>query len=298
MESNLDPFSLSSQINNFPHKYSFDSEGKFIFVRHGQSKKNISIEKFNKIERDTNPEYIDSELTEKGISQIKALQEKMNKLKIEKVYVSPYERALKTVSIALSNHPDLKDITVTVFPFIGEQMRNVDEIITDINMKKKEYNLESKVKFDWSLFDQIIKEKNLHPNFFYFDEIDGLESEEKKEFYEKFIEVFKEGKYDNIEEIKKIFVSLPIKAYEKNIFLESDENFFKRFLGYKKFLIETHKETLNDKEKKVITFSHGKFIKIPTNKIKNYDKCNKEKFHFSHGENKWMDNGGIISIYL
>ena len=63
-------------------------------MRHGESL-------FNQVREESrryNPELIDAKLSEEGIKQAKSRQEDLNKLEMEKVYVSPYKRALEKLS--------------------------------------------------------------------------------------------------------------------------------------------------------------------------------------------------------
>ena len=102
--------------NKIHLKYIQDLSGKFLFMRHGESL-------FNRIdgeEKRYNPDFCDAHLSEKGIEQAKSRQEDINKLNIEKVYVSPYNRALETMLYALETHPSLDNLVVKVHPKIGE----------------------------------------------------------------------------------------------------------------------------------------------------------------------------------
>ena len=62
-----------------PQKYSVDINGKFLFIRHGQT---ICNSDKNNKERKINYEYIDSHLSPKGIEQSKELKKLITKLNI------------------------------------------------------------------------------------------------------------------------------------------------------------------------------------------------------------------------
>jgi len=85
------------------HKFSYDSSGKFLFMRHGETRFNQDPDPY----RQLYPGYIDCNLSEDGITQAKMCQEQINKLSIKDVYVSPFYRALQTTSICLENHPNI-----------------------------------------------------------------------------------------------------------------------------------------------------------------------------------------------
>ena len=67
--------------SNIKSKYSTDLNGKFLFMRHGKTNFNSDHEKIRQI----NISYIDCHLSQKGIQQVKAKQNIINNLSIEKV---------------------------------------------------------------------------------------------------------------------------------------------------------------------------------------------------------------------
>ena len=117
-------------------------------MRHGQSIYNKVTDESRKY----NPELIDAHLSEVGINQAKLKQEDLNKLYIERIYVSPHIRALETMTYALENHPNIDNIIAIVHPKISEVVCSVHDFILDIKINKKEFNLNSRVKVDWSYF--------------------------------------------------------------------------------------------------------------------------------------------------
>ena len=133
--------------------YSPDTSGKFLFMRHGQTWYNRNTD----LSRRYNPDLCDAHLSDEGVNQIKSTQEIINKLNLEKVYVSPYYRALQTATIALENHPNLKEMKIIVHPKISEVVCGAHDFIFDIKKTKKDFNMNSKVKIDWSYFDKYVK---------------------------------------------------------------------------------------------------------------------------------------------
>ena len=76
---------------------------------------------------------------------------------LEKVYVSPFYRALQTLTYSLESHPNKDKIIAVVHPFVSEITNCINDYILDIKQTKKDFNLNSIIKIDWSLFDEYIK---------------------------------------------------------------------------------------------------------------------------------------------
>ena len=265
-----------------------DFSGKVLFMRHGETVFNRSKE-FNK---STNPEYNDAHLSEDGIKQIISIQEEINKLSFERVYVSPYYRALQTVSIALERHPALKDLTVYVHPKISEVVCGTHDFIKVIKQTKKDFNMESKVKVDWSYFDKYIKEKNLDENFFYFENIDRIDEKAKSEIYSKLTKLYyeQESKDEYKKELEKFY-----KESRKNFRrFESLQHAYNRFKDFKSFLKEEHKETINDDKNKILCVSHSTFI----NTAIDPDVIEAEKNKKNSSKAYDIKNGEIISVFI
>ena len=167
--------------NNNSPKYIPDLSGKFLFMRHGQSLYNQVKEE----SRRYNPDLIDASLSEEGIKQAKSKQEDINKLDIEKVYVSPYKRALETMIYALQSHPNADKIIATVNPLISEIVCSGHDFMIDLKQTKKKFNMNSPIKIDWSYFDEFVKNSKYDENFFFFENMNLLEPKEKQKIYLK-----------------------------------------------------------------------------------------------------------------
>ena len=166
-------------ININPY-YSKDLNEKLLFMRHGQTPFNAAK---SQASRSTNPIYIDCHLALNGINQAKSKQKILNSLSLEKVYVSPFYRALQTLTFALQNHPNNKNIIALVHPLVSEITNCINDYILDINKTKKDFNLNSIIKIDWSLFDEYIKGIKYNQNFYYFDNFDCFDEKEKNKIY-------------------------------------------------------------------------------------------------------------------
>ena len=143
-----------NEIKEPTELYSRNLEGKLLFMRHGET--NFNIDK-NYKKRKVNKTYIDCRLNEKGIEQAKSRQEILNTLSFEQVYVSPFYRALQTLTYSLANHPNKDNIIAIVHPLVSEVGNCINDYVLDIKQSKKDFNMNSKVKIDWSLFDEFIK---------------------------------------------------------------------------------------------------------------------------------------------
>ena len=272
--------------SNIKLKYSTDLSGKFLFMRHGKTKFNSDHEK----NRQINISYIDCHLSSKGIQQIKAKQNIINNLSIEKVYVSPFYRALQTAYILLENHPNINNIQVIVHPKIAEIGGCTHDFILDIRENKNDFNINSKVKFNWNFFDEYTRRLKYDENFFYFEEYDNIKENIKNELYNKLRKL-----YDNNQKelYKKELEKLAIFRIENKKKFESITHEYNRFLEFKNQLKIEHNNTLKNKNQKVLIISHSSFIKISTSPFPYFR--NNQKAHPSCHP---MKNLEIISIFL
>ena len=123
-------------------------------MRHGETYYNIEEDKE---EPKTNPKFIDCKLTQKGIEQAESMKGKLNKLNIEVICISPMYRTFQTIFYALEEHPNISKIKVVVHPLINEATSCVQDYQLDIKKTKSEFNMNSKIKFDWNIFDDFVK---------------------------------------------------------------------------------------------------------------------------------------------
>ena len=236
---------------------------KFYFMRHGETIYNSIKDKSAKY----NPEYADCHLSDKGIQQAKSKQNFLNKLDIEIIYVSPYYRALETMKYALENHPNLEYIIVFVHPKIAELSGMMHEFILDIKQTKKDFNMNSKIKVDWSIFDEYVKTLKYGENLFFFDNWNLIEENKKLEISKKLNELYQNG---DINLYKKEVSKIIEERYKSGLKFESYKHAYERFIDFKNFLYDKYKDKINDKNKKIIAISHKLFISIATSNC-NYE---------------------------
>ena len=271
---------------NIKPKFTTDLKGKFLFMRHGKTDFNSDHNNLLQI----NPSYIDCHLSNKGIEQVKSKQNLINSLSIEKVYVSPFYRTLQTVSLLLENHPNLKNISVVIHPKIAEIGGCTHDFILDIRQNKRDFNMNSKVKFDWSVFDEYVKNIKWDENCFYFEEYNNLNDEIKTKIYNNLKELYDKNEYNlYINALEKLAI-FRMKNHKK---FESISHEYNRFLDFKDNLNKIHKFTLKDINKKILMISHSSFIKISTSPGPYQEKIKKP-----HPSCHPIKNVEIISIYF
>ena len=275
--------------NNISPKFKPDLSGKFLFMRHGETL-------FNKMREDPsrvyNPDLSDSHLSEEGIEQAKSRKEDLNKLNIEKVFVSPYFRAIETMSYALESYPNIENIIAIVHPKISEVVCCSNNFIIDIKKTKEKFNMNSKVKVDWSLFDELIKQSKYDENFFFFEYMNLLGDKEKEEEYIKLKSLYDKG---DIKEYKNELRNFLESHYEHYRKYESFKHSNERFDEFKYYLKNEFKESINDENKKVLCVCHSALLNAaisPTPFLK--DEIEEEK-----SDNLYqIKNAEIISILI
>ena len=278
-----------SEPNLNPQKYEQNTNGNFLFIRHGQticnSDKDLKGRKFN-------PNYIDSHLSEKGINQSKNLKEKVEKFDIEAIYVSPLYRSLETAKYMIENM-DYKG-EIIVHPLIIECLNCIDDIIFDVRQTKKDFQ---DLNVNWNIFDEYVKKyKKWDENFYYFEYFNRLNEEEKNIKYNKLLNLYKNG--DMIEFKQGIVNEIQRKVFNEDLSINPFESFklvYSRFLEFKNFLSTKHKDiNQNDSNKKIIVITHSNFLGVITNKYL-YDNDN---INYFPKECCHCKNCDIISIYI
>ena len=277
---------MNSNLNN--QKYSLDLKGKFLFIRHGQTICN-SDKKYK--ERKFNPDYIDSHLSKKGIKQTKELKNIINNLNIESIYVSPLYRSIETAKYMLGDNSNYRG-GIYVHPLIIECPNCIDDFIYDINETKNDFK---ELNVNWDIFNKCINEyKNWNENFYYFEYFNLLEENEKKIKYNKLLNIYNKRDMSNLK--KEIVNEMPKIIFNKNSVqpFESFKHVYSRFLEFKNFLSEKHKDSINDLDKKVIVVTHGDFLGVITNKYL-YEN---DDINFYPEDCCYCKNCDIISIYI
>ena len=237
----------------------FSTKHKFYFMRHGETIYNTIKDKSIKY----NPNYADCHLSKKGISQSISKQSFFNKLEIEAIYVSPYYRAIETMEYSFQNHPNAKNIIAYVHPCLSELSGMMQEFILDIKETKKNFNMNSQIKVNWDIFDDYINKIKYKEHLFFMDNWDLIDEKQRDEYYNKLNDLYEKGDTDLYKkEVSKIIEE----RFKTKLKFESYKHSYQRFIDFKNYLYEKHKNTINDKTKKIIAISHRLYISIATSK--------------------------------
>ena len=111
-----------------------------------------------------------------------------------------FHRALQTITLVLENHPNKENIKIIVHPLISELIIGIQDFLFVIKKTKKDFNMNSKIKIDWSYFDEYVKNSKYDENFIYYDYMNLIDENEKNKHYLKWKEKYEKG---NMEEFKK-----------------------------------------------------------------------------------------------
>ena len=237
-----------------------NTEGKFLYIRHGETTKNKRMEVIDKNKLKAIPEYLDCELDKKGIEQAKKASEIISNFEIEDIWVSPLHRTLQTAFYLFENNPNRDKLVLKVNPFIIEAMSGTDTLSFLISKRKKEFNMNSKVKFDWSYFDSIYTNQK-DQDLFYLDFIDKIPEEDKN----KLINDIKDNYYVSEDKLRESILNLCYYITNHNIDrIETLLHVFNRNLKFKEFLSKKYNN--RDPNKKIIIITHSRFISISTSK--------------------------------
>jgi len=235
------------------------SRHKFYFMRHGETIYNSIKDKSAKY----NPLYADCHLSKEGILQSKSKQDFFNKLEIEAIYVSPYYRAIETLQYCFETHPNAENIIAYIHPNLAELSGMMHEFILDIKETKKDFNMNSKIKVNWSIFDDYISKIKFKEHLFFMNNWDLIEESQRDEYYNKLNDLYEKGDKDLYKkEVSKIIEE----RFKTKLKFESYKHAYQRFTDFKNYLYEKHKNTINDKTKKIIAISHRLYISIATSK--------------------------------
>ena len=188
-------------------------------------------------------------------------QEILNKLSFEKIYVSPFYRALQTMTYSLENHPNKDNIIAIVSPLIGETSNCINDYILDIKQTKKDFNMNSSVKVDWTDFDEYVKEIEYDENFYYFENFDCLKKSDKDKIYQKLKELYDNN---NIKDLKIGLTDLAKLRVQHKTRFESLKFLQGRFKKFCENVKNEYKESLGDKDKKILAISHCSYMKVGT----------------------------------
>ena len=268
--------------------YSRNLHGKFLFIRHGQTDYNVDSTKIELKKIRCMEKYLDCPLNSTGRLQAEEGGINFMDFDVEIGYVSPMRRCLETVYFMFKEHPKKSNFKFIVHPLITEISNSVHGYISDITESKNKYNMETEVKFDWSLFEALFPTP-LEQNTFFINNFSCLPNKIMEKHIEKIYQSFQSENFTkNIASLAKIGYDCGISR------LESLYHIWLRGMKFKEFLKEAYKNYLTETNKKVIVVSHNVFIRMLTSKEpfsnKNMDKYPKDSLN--------INNCQGISIYV
>jgi len=275
--------------------YERSDRGTILYIRHAQSIFNLDtyIQKSEK-EAKRNKEYLDAKITETGIHQSENLSIQTSKYNVKYVFCSPMLRCLETCFHSLKYHPQKEAIKVIIHPLLTETINCNHDFSRKIIVKKNCFNLNSEVKFDWSIFDFYFPDECTQESFFvdYIDEL--LEDENVKELL---LKIRNPENYRNIELMDNLTTELSAFYSDKKVRPESLKKLFLRNLKFKDFL----NSYLNEKghpnldiDEKVLVYTHSNFIQTSNSKMA----YSLEKIDNFPEDSYKPDNCEVISIFI
>ena len=232
-------------------------KGSIIYIRHAQTSYNIYTEEIKQLKQIRLEEkYLDCELCEVGKNQAEILSQKIINLDIKYCFTSPLLRCLETSLIALKNHKNAKNIEIIIHPLLNEIISSTQTLTKPIKIKKAQFNFQSEVKYNWSIFDRYFEGEN-DQNHFYFNFIDHRIVESQKELVLQIKNNEKEG-----------LISQFLGSFWKNgCRPETFNSLLHRTLLFKNFLKEFIIEKKIPENEKILIFTHAGFIRMSSSNI-------------------------------
>jgi broad specificity phosphatase PhoE len=236
--------------------YEKNTNGNILYIRHGQTYYNQSEKLYIKHELNTNPDFLDCQLNDYGRKQAEEAQQTINKLNIKYVFSSPLLRCLETTHHALKTHPNKRAIVVLVHPLVTEIVNGVQDYNVSIEEKKKQFNMETEIKFDWSYFDAAFPDPR-HREIYFLEFTDNVKPEEEIALNEIILDLLKASSKEKLVRFAKFFYT---PEHEKRP--ETIKSVHNRGLKFKKYLREFLKDNLLKDDEKILVFSHSSFIMV------------------------------------
>lgn len=242
--------------------YGLNTKGKVLYVRHGETYYNQESKKNKSLLVKTNPIYIDSNLTPQGIFQAKEVSKIISQFTLNKVYSSPLFRCLQTTYYALKDHPDVSSIVVYIHPLLFEIVGNIQDWNHDTKGKKEKFNMNSKVKFDWSMFDSYYKD-DIKRELFCIAQSDLIDDSYNK-LIKEMEDLFNKDSKNELA-IKTSEIVMEGIINRKELKFETMNHVFRRNIEFKQLLLKdiNSSSSLND-DGKIIVFIHSGVAKIAT----------------------------------
>jgi phosphohistidine phosphatase SixA len=240
--------------------YEKSHKGPVLYIRHGETWYNKESAK--KPDEDMSIrnciKFLDCELSDKGTSQAKQLSHNLKNIKFKIAFSSPLMRCLQTTYLALRDNPQRENIRVIVHPLISETINGVHDYSRNIENKKKIFNMQSIVKFDWTLFDQNFSTTQSQDTYF----LRWVDSCTDDNTYLK--DLINKMKINCTDSLLEEFASYHMKIKVRP---ESYKTMFYRNLEFKDYLKDFLTDYKLDDSEKLVIFTHSSFSQISTSKL-------------------------------
>jgi broad specificity phosphatase PhoE len=236
------------------------SQSKVLYVRHGATEFNL-LEKKEKIKDSIklNDIYYDCNLSEKGKLQVKEFSKILTNMEITTCFVSPLNRCLESISLALQDHPNKNNIIIYIEPnlteFITGSQHNLPKNILD---KKRKFNIENQgLNFDWTFFDKFVENSEFkdNQNLYFIEYIDN----KTNNFHEIINKLKQEFSNENVNFLLDSYSRSSIKKPETYSNLLKRCKNVKKILG--KFISQSEKKEL------ILVMTHSAIIKMSSSNL-------------------------------
>jgi broad specificity phosphatase PhoE len=290
---NLIPNPLRTKISKFPfiENKNESAHPKYFLIRHAESKFNLAIRNLEKSKDSKNlksyleekekirfgHEYLDSELTNTGLTQCQnaGINLVEGKVEVKYVFVSPLKRCLltcqKTLEAYHSGNQSVRKPEIVVHPMLFEKVEDSCDLIKDIQENMKNFPM-----YNWEMFRDID-----HPSVYQLKFLDTHHMLHKYDYYQQAIDNFLKNKnYDHHEFVLDAMTHLG----REDKFIESSKTTFERLANFKSFLSGSHLD------KGVLIFGHSVLFKHVT-----AESVSENEFEPSH-DTEVLKNCGIAGL--
>lgn len=272
--------------------FTTDTSGKVLYVRHGKTEFNYTKDIIGE-DVQSHAELVDSCLHAQGLDSLKNAIRTLSTLKFEAIYCSPMKRTLQTVYHLLENHPQRESIIVYIHPLITEKVNGVHDYSFDIIKKKCEYNMKSKVKFNWTIFDTYFKTQ-IEQEMFQFAYC-PKDIPELNALIKQVEELYSKGEKEAMKTTYAKFGEYLV-GHKMNTF-ETHYHAFRRNICFKRFLLKklTEDGTLEKTDEKILIVTHSALAKVGTSS-KAYSLLDNMTSY--PDDSHLCKNGEIISMHI
>jgi len=232
-------------------------KGQVLYVRHAQTGYNTYSEELKQAKLIRLEEkYQDCELSDIGKLQAESFFQQIKDLDVKYCFSSPLSRCLETSYLALKQHKNANDMEIIVHPLLNEIISSTQTITKPIKSKKEKYNLNTQIKYDWSVFDKYYQDEE-EQNHYYFNFVDNQIVESQRDLIRQIKSSPEEG------QISKFLGAF----WQHGCRPETFKSLLNRTILFKNYLKEFIKDKQLKDNEKVLIFTHAGFIRMSSSKL-------------------------------